>query len=143
MAILLTWTSGLDFLPSKAGYFLFCRSVLYISQSNKCQSELRHRMVTCLVTIAFTPVSSHLCCGLLFGWVVRTGSSCHFIMDVPNTVYSCAMSHGQNQVWSLTLRPYDLECSEFCKNGLLTLPRSVPVFTNILIFRIVLFLEFS
>ena len=29
--------------------FQFCRSVLYISQSDKCQSELCHRMVTCLV----------------------------------------------------------------------------------------------
>ena len=33
----------------QAGYFLFCGSVLYISQSDKCQSELRHWMVTCLV----------------------------------------------------------------------------------------------
>ena len=51
MAILLMWTSGLDFLPSKTGYFLYCRSVLYISQSDKCQSELCHRMVTCLVLL--------------------------------------------------------------------------------------------
>ena len=58
MAMLLIWTSGLDFLPSKAGYFLFYTSVLYISQSDKCRSELCHRMVTCLVVkIKFTNIS--------------------------------------------------------------------------------------
>ena len=58
MAILLMWTSILDFLPSKTGYFLFCRSVLYISKSHKCQSELHHQMVTCLVFSSYVSLSS-------------------------------------------------------------------------------------